>query len=61
MLSAMGKRLTVSNRRPLSRLGPMTLNELLPHIRIVTDPKKMALLKAEAARRKRMEEAGDQG
>jgi hypothetical protein len=39
---------------PLLHRGPLTLKELSPHIRIVTDPGKLALLKAEAARRKQI-------
>lgn len=41
-------------RSPLLRRGPIALKELLPHVRIVTDPGKLALLKAEAARRKQI-------
>ncbi len=39
---------------PLSRRRPKSLRELLPHAVIVTDPKILARLKAEAARRKQM-------
>jgi hypothetical protein len=41
-------------RSPLLRRGPLALKELLPHLRVVTDPGKLALLKAEAARRKQI-------
>jgi hypothetical protein len=41
-------------RRPLLRSGPPTPKELLPEVRIVTDPSRLALLKAEAARRKQI-------
>ena len=39
---------------PLSRRRPKSLKELLPHAVIVTDPKVLARLKAEALRRKQM-------
>jgi hypothetical protein len=39
-------------RSPLLRRVPLTLKELFPRVRIVTDPKELAQLKAEAARRK---------
>ena len=41
-------------RSPLLRSGPLPLKELVPHMRILTDPKRLALLKAEAARRKQI-------
>lgn len=41
-------------RHPLSRREPLALTKLLPRIRVVTDPKKLALLKAEAARREKI-------
>jgi hypothetical protein len=41
-------------RSPLLRSGPLPLKELVPHMKIVTDPKRLALLKAEAARRKQI-------
>jgi hypothetical protein len=41
-------------RSPLPRRVPLTLKELFPHVRILTDPNKLALLKAEAARRKQI-------
>ena len=39
---------------PISRRRPKSLKELLPHAVIVTDPKILARLKAEAARQKQM-------
>ena len=39
---------------PLSRRRPKSLKELLPHAVIVTDPKVLARLKAEAAKQKRI-------
>jgi hypothetical protein len=41
-------------RSPLFPSKPLLLKELVPHMRIVTDPKRLALLKAEAARRKQI-------
>jgi hypothetical protein len=41
-------------RRSLLRSGPPAPKELLPQVRIVTDPSKLALLKAEAARRRQI-------
>ncbi len=46
---------------PLSRRRPKSLKELLPHAVIVTDPKILARLKAEALRRKRMAAANGNG
>lgn len=46
---------------PLSRRRPKSLKELLPHAVIVTDPKMLARLKAEALRRKRMAAAHGNG
>ena len=37
---------------------PVPLKELVPNVKIVTNPKKLALLKAEAARLRRLESAG---
>jgi hypothetical protein len=44
---------------PPSRRRPKTLRELLPHAVIVTDPKILAQLKAEVAKRK--QRAGTNG
>ena len=41
-------------RSPLWHHAPLALNRLVPHVRIVTDPKTLSLLKAEAARRKQI-------
>jgi hypothetical protein len=41
-------------RRPLWRGGPLALTKRLPPMRVLTDPKKLALLKAEAARREKI-------
>jgi hypothetical protein len=41
-------------RSPLLCRVPPGQKELFPHLRIVTDPNKLAQLKAEAARRKRI-------
>lgn len=41
-------------RSPLWRRVPLTLKELFPHVRVVTDPNKLAQWKAEAARRKQI-------
>ena len=46
---------------PLSRRRPKSLKELLPHAVIVTDPKILARLKAEALRRKQMAAANGNG
>jgi len=45
---------------PLSR-RPKSLKELLPHAVIVTDPKVLARLKAEALRRKQMAASNGNG
>ncbi len=37
---------------------PIPLKELVPNVKIVTNPKKLALLKAEAARLRRLESSG---
>jgi hypothetical protein len=50
----MRRKTATTNRDPLLRRGPAALKELLPHVRIVTDPKKLAFLKAEAAKQKRL-------
>ena len=42
---------------PSRRRRQLTWRELFPHARIVTDPKKLALLNAEVAERKQKEEA----
>ncbi len=39
---------------PRSRRQPKSLREFLPHAVIVTDPKVLARLRAEAAKQKRM-------
>lgn len=41
-------------RSLLWRHTPLALKRLVPHVRIVTDPKTLSLLKAEAARRKQI-------
>jgi hypothetical protein len=41
-------------RSPLWRHAPLALKKLIPHVRILTDPKTLSLLKAEAARRKQI-------
>ena len=41
-------------RSPLWRHASLALNRVVPHVRIVTDPKTLSLLKAEAARRKQI-------
>ena len=46
---------------PLSRRRPKSLKELLPHAVILTDPKILARLKAEARRRKQMAAANGNG
>jgi hypothetical protein len=46
---------------PPSRRRPKTLRELLPHAVIVTDPKILAQLKAEAVKRKQMAGANGSG
>ena len=46
---------------PLSRRRPKSLKELLPHAVIVNDPKTLARLKAEAARRKQLAAANGSG
>jgi hypothetical protein len=46
---------------PLSRRRPKSLKELLPHAVIVTDPKVLARLKAEALRRKQMAASNGNG
>lgn len=38
--------------------GPVSLKKLVPNVRIVTDPKKLAFLKKEAAKSKRIEDSG---
>jgi hypothetical protein len=38
-----------------ARQKPIPLKKLVPNVKIVTDPKKLASLKAEAARLRRME------
>jgi hypothetical protein len=43
-----------SCRSPLRRRVPFTLKDLLPRMRILTDPKMLVLLNAEAARRKQI-------
>jgi hypothetical protein len=40
-----------------SRLRRKLWQELFPHARIITDPKKLAQLNADVAQRKRIEEA----
>ena len=46
---------------PLSRRRPKSLKELLPHAVIVTDPKVLARLKAEAVKRKQRAGANGSG
>ena len=48
--------ITLKRRCRSPRLGcvPLTLKDLFPHLRIVTDPDKLAQLKAEVARRKQI-------
>jgi hypothetical protein len=45
---------TTRKHDPVVRRRPAALKDLLPHVRIVTDPKKLAFLKAEAAKQNRM-------
>ncbi len=46
---------------PLSRRRPKSLKELLPHAVIVTDPKVLERLKAEAVRQKQLAAARGNG
>jgi hypothetical protein len=48
------KGLMKPTRQAASR-RPIPLKKLVPNVKIVTDPKKLALLKAEAARLKRLD------
>ena len=56
-----GQRVKRIRGAPLSRRRPKSLKELLPHAVILTDPKILARLKAEARRRKQMAAANGNG